>query len=271
MRAEYSAQRRNLRQWLRKNFKRCAISRVGITGTFGDLMIDDVHAVRDRRALLKNGLALAGVLTVSGTSSAAQRMVAAGPVPLVPPAMIRTTVPAQPVVSPRVVRPDLLRRAMGALDAHAGRIARRDRIAIVDFAAGSSQARFHFVNVGDGRSTSFLVSHGSGSDPSHTGYLKRFSNDFGSNASSEGAFLADDYYVGKHGRSQRLIGLDPTNCNALGRALVVHSAWYANKDMLTTHGMLGRSQGCFAVGEADLDAVFERLGAGRMIYAAKLA
>jgi hypothetical protein len=143
-------------------------------------------------------------------------------------------------------------------------------MAIVDFTAGSAQPRFHFVDLADGRSTSLLVAHGSGSDPAHTGYLKRFSNDFGSNASSEGAFVTSDYYVGKHGRSQRLVGLDPSNNNALGRAIVIHAAWYANPDMLRTHGMLGRSQGCFAVGERDLEQVFARLGPGRMIYAAKV-
>ena len=114
------------------------------------------------------------------------------------------------------------------------------------------------------------VTHGSGSDPSHSGFLSLFSNAFGSNASSEGAFLAEDYYVGKHGRSQRLTGLDPTNDNAFERAIVVHSAWYANPDMIRTHGMLGRSQGCFAVAEDDLAQVFDRLGTGRMIYAAKV-
>ena len=40
--------------------------------------------------------------------------------------------------------------------------------------------------------------------------------------------------------------------------------------MIRTHGMLGRSQGCFAVGDADLAEVFERLGPGRLIYAAKV-
>ena len=51
---------------------------------------------------------------------------------------------------------------------------------------------------------------------------------------------------------------------------MIHAAWYSNPDMIRTHGMLGRSQGCFAVGEGDLDQVFARLGAGRMIYAAKV-
>jgi hypothetical protein len=114
------------------------------------------------------------------------------------------------------------------------------------------------------------VAHGNGSDPAHTGWVQRFSNTPGSNASSEGAFVTSDYYVGKHGRSQRLIGLDPTNDKAFERAIVIHAAWYANPDMLRTHGQLGRSQGCFAVADGDLDQVFGRLGPGRMLYSAKI-
>lgn len=227
-------------------------------------MNEMLETARHRRAVLKNGLVLAGALAIPSAVSAAGRPQLEGMrQPLLP-------LPARPVTSPRVVRPELLRRAMAALDSHGGRIARRDRIAIADFAAPSSQPRFHLIDLENGGSTSMLVAHGSGSDPSHSGWLQRFSNDPGSNASCEGAFVADDYYVGKHGRSQRLIGLDPTNCNALERAIVVHAAWYSNPDMLRTHGMLGRSQGCFAVGDADLPRLFDRLGPGRMIYATKI-
>jgi hypothetical protein len=239
---------------------------------FRETMHDTLEAVRDRRALLKNGLALAGVVAVAGPASAAQRITSQSLRPMTPPPPVAAAIPqeiaAPAFTSPRVVRPDLMRKAMAAFGRHRGRVA-GDRLAIVDFDAPSSQPRFHFVDLVSGRSTSLLVAHGSGSDPSHTGWLRRFSNDPGSNATSEGAFLTDDYYVGKHGRSQRLIGLDHTNDNALARAIVVHSAWYANRDMLTTHGMLGRSQGCFAVGEGDLDECFARLGRGRMIFAAK--
>jgi len=230
-------------------------------------MTDEMMAGASRRTLVKNGFALAGALMIPGAATAAQRIAAAGPIPPVVPL---PKVPAAPIVSSRVVRPDLMRRAMAAMDRHGSRVRLRDRMVVVDFDASSSQPRFHFVDLTSGRSDSLLVAHGSGSDPAHSGFVKRFSNDFGSNASSDGAFLADDYYVGKHGRSQRLIGLDPSNCNALGRAIVVHSAWYANADMLKTHGRLGRSQGCFAVGERDLDTVFARLGTGRMIFAAKV-
>lgn len=165
--------------------------------------------------------------------------------------------------------PQLLRKALAALDRHAKSIRHRDRIAIVDFSAPSSEPRLHFLDVESGRASRLLVAHGSGSDPHHTGYAERFSNAPGSNASSEGAFVTGDYYVGKHGRSQRLAGLDPTNDHAMERAIVIHGAWYANEDMIAAHGKLGRSQGCFAVGETCLKAMFDHLGTGRLLYAAR--
>lgn len=167
------------------------------------------------------------------------------------------------------INPELMRKALAALDQHSAQVRSRDRIAIADFTAPSSEPRFHFLDVESGKAKRLLVAHGMGSDPGHTGFLHSFSNRDGSNASSEGAFLTTDYYVGKHGRSQRLVGLDPTNSNALERAIVVHGAWYANEDMIAAHGKLGRSQGCFAVGQNQLDDVFEFLGKGRMIYAAR--
>ena len=206
-----------------------------------------------RRALLKTSLVAAGVAALPTTLSSKAFAVA-----------------MSPTTSTRVVRPELFRQAMAALHRHGNQIAFKDRIAIADFAAPSSRQRFYLVDLASGATNSVLVAHGSGSDPAHTGFLQRFSNADGSNASSEGAFMTADYYVGKHGKSQRLMGLDPTNNMALARAIVVHSAWYSNPDMLTTHGQLGRSQGCFAVGQRDLDQVFARLGPGRMLYSAKI-
>lgn len=165
--------------------------------------------------------------------------------------------------------PQLLRRALVALDEHANLISHRDRIAIVDFSAPSSAERLHILDVASSRISRLLVAHGSGSDPRHTGYLERFSNVAGSNASSEGAFVTRDYYVGKHGRSQRLAGLDPTNDHAMDRAIVIHGAWYANAEMIQAHGKLGRSQGCFAVGETCLEQMFDHLGTGRLLYAGR--
>jgi hypothetical protein len=215
--------------------------------------MDPSHAATSRRSLLKCAVAMVGV--------------AAMPALFAEPLQAAMT---RPITSSRVVRPALMREALAALQRHQSRFEFRDRIAIADFNAPSSTPRFHLVDLASGATTTLLVAHGSGSDPEHTGWLHRFSNAEGSNASCNGAFLASDYYVGKHGRSQRLIGLDPTNDNALDRAIVIHAAWYANQDMIPSHGQLGRSQGCFAVGESDLDRVFERLGPGRMLYSAKI-
>jgi len=166
---------------------------------------------------------------------------------------------------------ELLRRAMAALDAHSAQIAKRDLIAVADFSQPSRLPRFHLVETASGRISSHLVAHGRGSDPAHSGWLERFSNDQGSNATSAGAFRTDDFYVGAHGRSIRLSGLDGTNCNALGRGIVVHSAWYVSPEMARTHGVLGRSEGCFALSATSLEEVMARLGPGHLIYADKVA
>lgn len=207
---------------------------------------------------------------ISGAALAAGALTRSTSGPLTnPPVAKAPPLPAAPAKPPPRIDEKLLQRALAALDRHSGAIALRDRIAIADFSAPSSEARLHFLDVASGKVSRMLVAHGMGSDPGHTGFLHSFSNVFGSNASSEGAFLTGDYYVGKHGRSQRLAGLDPTNNNALDRAIVIHAAWYANADMVPAHGKLGRSQGCFAVGEDELDRLFGYLGKGRLLYAAK--
>jgi len=165
--------------------------------------------------------------------------------------------------------PSLLRRALDALERHHESITYRDVIGVADFSLPSRTPRFHVVNLADGSVRSHLVAHGRGSDPSHTGWLERFSNEPRSNATSAGAYRTDSFYVGAHGHSMRLEGLDPTNSNALSRAIVVHGAWYVSEEMIGYSGMLGRSQGCFAVADSSLPEIVTALGPGRLIYADK--
>ncbi len=167
------------------------------------------------------------------------------------------------------IAPSLLRRALAALEQHQDSISYRDVIGVADFSLPSSAPRFHLVNLADGSVRSHWVAHGRGSDPSHTGWLERFSNEPRSNATSAGAYSTGSLYVGAHGHSMRLQGLDPTNSNALSRAIVVHGAWYVNEEMIGRAGMLGRSQGCFAVADSSLPEIMARLGPGRLIYAGK--
>jgi L,D-transpeptidase catalytic domain len=179
--------------------------------------------------------------------------------------------PAFPQIqrSGAAMAPGLLRRALEALERHRTSIFHRDVIGIADFSLPSSAARFHLLNLATGGVKSHLVAHGRGSDPAHTGWLERFSNEPRSHATSAGAYRTDDLYVGGHGRSMRLEGLDASNSNAATRAIVVHGAWYVSDEMARDHGVLGRSEGCLAVAQSSLDDVLTRLGPGRLIYADK--
>lgn len=164
----------------------------------------------------------------------------------------------------------LFERARAELGRLGSAIAKRDVVGVCDFSAASKAPRFHILDMESGRTSSLLVAHGRGSDPTHNGWVQRLSNDPGSNASSAGAFRTAGYYVGKHGRSMRLQGLDPTNSNAEPRAIVVHAASYVTPAMARDLGKIGRSQGCFAVAQTDLEQVLSRLGPGRLLLAAKL-
>jgi len=213
----------------------------------------------DRRRFI--GAALAASVAACTTRSAAPPPGPAAAPP--PPAPL-------PAVAAQRELPPLLAAALAALDTH--RVAARDRLALVDFSLPSREPRFHLVDVAGGRiEASWLVAHGSGSDPAHTGLLQLFSNLPGSNASSDGAFLTADPYVGQHGRSQRLIGLDPSNDMAMSRAIVIHGAAYVDPALIEAQGRIGRSQGCFAFEQGEVARVMERLGEGRLIYAGKLA
>jgi hypothetical protein len=172
-------------------------------------------------------------------------------------------------VAAGTLSPTLLHRALAALDRHGASIDHRDAIGIADFSLHSRAPRFYLLNLADGASTCHFVAHGRGSDPTHTGWLERFSNEPRSQATSAGAYLTGALYMGEHGRSMRLEGLDLTNDCAAARAIVVHSAWYVSEEIIEHFGMLGRSEGCLAVTNSSLDEIIAKLGPGRLIYADK--
>lgn len=166
--------------------------------------------------------------------------------------------------------PNLLAQAKAALDEHKAKVLHRDFIGIVDFAAPSGKPRFQVVDLGNGRVVAnSLVAHGRGSDPANTGFLQRFSNQPGSNASSAGSFVVGETYVGKYGRSLRLHGLEPQNDMAFARAIVIHSADYVSQTMASTAGRVGRSFGCFTVSHDDISTVLALLGPGRLLFSAR--
>ena len=185
-----------------------------------------------------------------------------------------TALPAKVFASVRPLQPHidpvLKARALAALEARRRIIPHADVIGIADFSRASRDPRFYIVDLRSGFTTEHLCAHGRGSDPAHSGWLEYFSNEPGSEATSEGAYLTGNAYTGKYGWSMRLTGLDPSNSNAEARAIVVHSARYAEPSMIATFGKLGRSEGCFALPGISHAEAMTRLGSGRLLYAEKV-
>lgn len=201
----------------------------------------------DRRALLRSGGMLAAGLAVARAP--------------------RVFAQADPV-SERHRR--ILAVAKREMERNRARLWRTDLVGVADFGLPSSLPRFHFADLEAGQVRSFLVAHGKGSDPEHDGFLKTFSNDVGSNATSQGAFVTYEWYTGKYGTSIRLGGVDQTNSNALPRLIVIHPAWYAAPDMLSKWGKLGRSDGCFAMDPEQFNEALWHLSGGRLLFADRL-
>ena len=226
----------------------------------------------NRREMLRLGaMGAAGAIISSAASSSVLpstfSLTPSGAAPVPP-----TPAAPQPILAPSApggINPQLFAKAKAALDQH--KIAARDWMGVVDFDTASHDPRFHVVDLRSGEVESFRVAHGRGSDPDHSGFVERFSNDFGSHATSSGTYTTADYYEGKYGLSMKVRGLDWSNYNAEPRAIVIHNAWYAEPEMIGIHGKLGRSEGCFAFSREDQWKVMRKLAGGRMIYADKLA
>ena len=225
----------------------------------------------NRREMLRLGAAGAGGLLLSGAASSqvlSSSLFPAPITPVVPPAAVPAVQTS--FTAPGGINPVLFSKAKAALDSR-NWIRNRDFIGIADFSNSSADPRFHIVHLPSGHVESFRVAHGSGSDRGHTGFLDHFSNQPGSEATSNGAYTTSETYHGKYGLSMKVRGLDWTNNNAESRAIVIHNAWYAEPEMVDIHGKLGRSQGCFAFSRKDQWHVMQRLGEGRLIFAEKLA
>jgi len=219
-----------------------------------------------RREFTKLALSGLGFAAVPSSLARAQALAAMPAVSSLPASPLVGTAPPSIATATYAL---LLGRAKAALDRHYEQFELRDRLALADFNRASRDFRFHIVDLISGQSWSYLVAHGKGSDPEHTGYLQRFSNDMGSLATSAGTYKTGDIYEGIHGRAMRLNGLEPTNDLADPRAIVIHGAAYATEDHVAKWGKLGRSEGCFAVAPHMLDAVVTLLGPGRMLFADK--
>lgn len=158
-----------------------------------------------------------------------------------------------------------------ALKAAANAIERGDvvdpgTLTVIDFSRPSTERRMWVYDL-RARTLVFdeLVSHGRGS-----GLAKAtaFSNVPESNRSSLGLYRAAETYIGKHGYSLRIDGLEPgINDRARDRAIVIHAADYVNEKSARAQGYLGRSLGCPALRPEVARQVIDTVKDGGLIFA----
>jgi hypothetical protein len=128
---------------------------------------------------------------------------------------------------------------------------KRPRLTIIDYELPSYKKRLWVIDMKSGRVLhEEWVAHGMGSPAGSGGDMENalsFSNRCGTRKSSLGLFRTAETYLGKHGYSLRLDGLEPgINDAARERTIVVHPADYVTRDRAAQH-MVGRSWGCPAV------------------------
>jgi len=119
-------------------------------------------------------------------------------------------------------------------------------LTIIDFSLPSTQDRLWVIDMDENKIIFHtLVAHGKNSGED---YASSFSNTIDSNKSSLGFFTTGETYIGQHGLSLKLDGLEKgINDKARQRAIVVHGADYVSKNFIAEHNRLGRSQGCPAL------------------------
>lgn len=148
----------------------------------------------------------------------------------------------------------------------AGMGGRGHTLAVIDYSRPSSVKRLWVFDI---RQQTLLhhehVTHGSGSGEN---FATRFSNTPGSHQTSLGLYRTAETYEGANGYSLRLDGLDEGfNDAARERAIVIHGANYADPELISKNGRLGRSQGCPALHHGVAQQVIDALKEDQLVFA----
>lgn len=162
---------------------------------------------------------------------------------------------------------ETLRLALSALQCASTQLGGQNRLlTVIDYSKPSRDKRLWVFDLKQ-RKLLFeeWVAHGkkSGDDMATS-----FSNRPESNQSSIGLYQTGQTYSGKHGRSLRLLGLEPGfNDNSEERAIVMHAAAYADPKVVPGLGRLGRSLGCPAVRPQVAQQLIDTLKNGSYVFA----
>jgi hypothetical protein len=142
----------------------------------------------------------------------------------------------------------------------------RPLLTLIDYGLPSTDRRLWVFDVDSARLVlNDWVAHGRNSGEDRA---ERFSNELGSRMSSLGAFLTGPTYLGRHGYSLRLRGLEPgLNDRAEERAIVLHGAEYVGMPFARRWGRLGRSFGCPAVRPEVAPSLIDAIKDGTFLFA----
>lgn len=162
---------------------------------------------------------------------------------------------------------DLLYQGLSGYDhlRRTGNLSRTNVIALIDFRMPSTQKRLWVIDL-DADQVIFdtWVAHGRNSGEV---YATQFSNAPDSEESSLGFYVTGNTYIGKHGLSMVLRGMEKgINDRAESRAIVMHGADYVSEDFINRTGRLGRSFGCPAIPDELHESIIKTLAGGACLF-----
>jgi L,D-transpeptidase catalytic domain len=144
-------------------------------------------------------------------------------------------------------------------------ISRSDYLTICDFSQPSSQKRLYIIDVTSIKLVvNTYVAHGRNSGGE---YATQFSNKPESLESSLGFYITQSTYIGEHGLSLRINGVDAGfNDKAYQRSIVIHGAAYVDESRARQGVFMGRSFGCPAVPQKESANIITTIKNGTCLF-----
>ncbi len=145
------------------------------------------------------------------------------------------------------------------------KISRGNYLTICDFSQSSLKKRLYIIDIENNKLvTQTYVAHGRNSGGE---YATRFSNQPESLQSSLGFYVTDNTYIGKHGLSLKINGVEPgINDKAMMRTIVIHGAEYVSAGRAAAGGFMGRSWGCPAVPKEEANSIISTIKNGTCLF-----
>ena len=144
------------------------------------------------------------------------------------------------------------------------KIQNKQLLTVIDFSKSSNENRLFVIDIKTKKIVfKSLVAHGRNSGYE---FATKFSNKTSSYQSSLGFYKTAETYIGKHGFSLRLDGLEYSNSNARSRAIVIHGADYVSEDFIRKNGKLGRSLGCPSLPKKNYSEIINTIKNGTCLF-----